>query len=126
MVGADFMPPLDPEIANPGFPAAFSGIFAVFFIIALIGLAVSVYIGIRKYAVIKKAGHDPLTVDAALAAKVLNSDMLRPAPGPGLAAGDVAPAKSLEERLSEIDDLHARQVISDDERTAARAAILGG
>lgn len=124
MVGADFMPPVDPEIANPGFPAAFSGIFAVFFIIALIGLAVSVYIGIRKYAVIKKAGHDPLTVDAALAAKVLNSDMLRPAPG--RAAGDVAPAKSLEERLSEIDDLHARQVISDDERAAARAAILGG
>ncbi|WP_169581296.1 MULTISPECIES: SHOCT domain-containing protein [Microbacterium] len=124
MVGADFMPPVDPEIVNPGLPAAFAGIFAVFFVIALIGLAVSVYIGIRKYAVIKRAGHDPLTVDAALAAKVLDSDVLRPAPAE--AAGGRAPAKSLEERLSEIDDLHTRGVISDDERGAARAAILGG
>lgn len=122
MIGSDFMPPVDPGLTGAGIPAAFSVVFVLVAVVVVAGIAFSVFVGIRKYSVIKKSGHDPFTVDAAVAAKVLNSDLLRP----GTAVDDSAPAKSLEQRLSDIDDLHARGVISDDERTAARAAILAG
>ncbi|MBF4613889.1 SHOCT domain-containing protein [Curtobacterium sp. VKM Ac-1376] len=38
----------------------------------------------------------------------------------------LAPDRPLEQRLAELDDLHARGVISDEEHRAARAAALGG
>ncbi|MGN8550954.1 UNVERIFIED_CONTAM: SHOCT domain-containing protein [Microbacterium sp. SLM126] len=122
MVSLDFVPPIDPGLGEPGIFGGFSVIFAVFVVVVLVGIGLSVYIGIRKYMLIKQAGHDPFTVDAALAAKVLNSDVLRP----GTAVDDAAPAKSLEQRLADIDALHERGVISDDERAFARAAILAG
>jgi uncharacterized membrane protein len=37
-----------------------------------------------------------------------------------------APGRRHEQRLAELDDLHARGVISDDERRAARAEVLRG
>jgi uncharacterized membrane protein len=37
---------------------------------------------------------------------------------------DAAPASSLEERLRELDDLHGRGVISDEERATTRARLL--
>ncbi|MCH6232165.1 SHOCT domain-containing protein [Microbacterium sp. CFH 31415] len=122
MISADFLPPDDSGFGSPSIPAEFSVVFALFAIVVVAGIGFSIYVGVRKYAILKQAGHDPLTVDAALAAKVLNSDLLRP----GTAVDDAAPAKSLEERLSEVDSLHARGVISDDERAAARASILRG
>ncbi len=127
MVSHDFVPPVDPgfgdpAFADPGIPAAFSGFLVLFAVIVVVGIGFSVYVGIRKYTILKRAGHDPFTVDAALAAKVLNSDMLRP----GTAADVAAPARSLEQRLADVDSLHERGVISADERAAARAAILGG
>lgn len=122
MVSHDIVPPVDPGFGDPGLFTGISAIFPVFLVIILVGVGLSAYIGIRKYMLIKRAGHDPFTVDAALAAKVLNSDMLRP----GTAIDDAAPAKSLEQRLADIDELHGRGVISDDERAAARAAILAG
>lgn len=121
MVSADFFPPDDLGFGSPSIPAEFSAVFALFAIVVLVGIGFSIYVGVRKYAILKQAGHDPLTVDAALAAKVLDSDLLRPG-----AAVDAGPARSLEERLSEVDTLHARGVISDDERAAARASILRG
>ncbi|MCW3491729.1 SHOCT domain-containing protein [Microbacterium sp. SSM24] len=122
MVSHDFIPPGDPGFGDPGIPAGFSAIFTLIVVIILVGVGFSVFIGIRKYLLIKRAGHDPFTVDAALAARVLNSDMLRP----GTATDDAAPAKTLEQRLADVDALHERGVISDAERTAARAAILAG
>ena len=41
-------------------------------------------------------------------------------PGPG----PMTPARTVEERLAELDDLHSRGVISDDEHRDARAKIL--
>lgn len=126
MVSHDFVPPVDPGSFDPGFadpsiPSAFSGIFVLFVVLVLAVIGFSLYVGVRKYAVLKRAGHDPLTVDAELAARVLGSDALRPG-----AADAATPTKSLEERLAEIESLHERGVISADERAAARAAILGG
>ena len=74
-------------------------------------------------------GIDLLTVDQDLAARLMQSEMLRPADGTaGAAAGGAAggAAKSVEERLRELDDLHERGVISAEERAEARAKILGG
>lgn len=122
MLRTDFMPPVDPGFADPGMTGAFSGFFALIVVVGLIGMGISLYIGVRKYMIMKRAGHDPLTVDAAMAAKFLNSDLLRP----GTAVRDDAPAQSVEQRLADVDDLHARGVISDAERSAARAAILAG
>lgn len=118
MTSTAFGPGLDPT----GFSAGFNAIFAVALIVIVIGGAFSAVIAVRKYMVLKKAGHDPLTVDAALAAKLLNSDVLRP----GTATAPSAPALTVEQRLAELDDLVARGVIGDEERTAARARILGG
>jgi hypothetical protein len=125
MMSLDFVPPVDPgfgdpTFGDPGIPEAFSAFFALFAVIVVLGIGFSIYVGIRKYRIIKVAGHDPFTVDAALAAKVLNSDVLRP----GAAADSAAPVKSLEQRLAEIDSLHESGVISAEERAAARAAIL--
>lgn len=110
--------PMDPS----GFASGFNALFGVLLVVFLLVAAFSVFVAVRKYMVLKKAGHDPLTVDAALAAKLLNSDALRP----GTAAPPSAPALTVEQRLAELDDLVARGVISDAERTAARARILGG
>lgn len=122
MVSLDFVPPIDPGFGDPGIPPVFGVFLGLFIVVFVVAVGFIVYVSIRKYRVIKKAGYDPLTVDAALAAKVLDSDMLRSSN----AAGNAAPAASREERLAEVDALHARGVISDDERAAARAATLAG
>lgn len=122
MLRADFIPPDDPGFDvfdASGVAAGFSIVFTIVVLAVVAGIAFSIFVAVRKYRVIKESGHDPLTVDAA---KVLNSDLLRP----GTAVDDAAPATSLEQRLAEVDGLHARGVISDDERAAARAAILAG
>lgn len=110
-------------VPDPGMGSAvstgFSGIFGLFVVIAIGALVFSVVVGIRKYRVLKDAGVDPLTVDAAMAAKVINSDVLAPrAPSP--------PPRTIEDRLRELDDLLARGVITPDEHRAARAAALAG
>ena len=83
----------------------------------------------HRYRKAKSQGIDLLTVDQDLAARLMQSEMLRPADGTaGAAAGGAAggAAKSVEERLRELDDLHERGVISAEERAEARAKILGG
>jgi hypothetical protein len=122
MLRSDFVPPVDPGFTDPEITGAFSGFFAFVVVVVLVGIGLSLYVGVRKYTLIKRAGHDPLTVDAAIAAKFLNSDLSHS----GATVRDDAPARSIEERLAEVDALHERGVISDMERSAARAAILAG
>lgn len=121
----DLTPIIDPGFTDPGFggtPPEFGGFFALILLVAVGGVIFSAVVGMRKYRVLKDAGVDPFTVDAAVAAKVINSDILRPAQP----SAPPAPERTVEERLVELDSLHARGVISDDERRTARAAILGG
>lgn len=116
-----FFPPGDPGVENPLNPAGFemiSGLFGIFAFLVVGGIVVSIIVGMRKWRVLRDAGIDPLTVDARLAATVINSNALRP--------GEVASANVIESRLAELDDLHARGVISAEERAAARASILSG
>lgn len=103
--------PVDPTM---GVSSGFAGFFGVVIFLMVIGVIFSAVVAYRKYRILRDAGTDPFTVDAAVAAKVLKSDVLA-AP---------APARSIEERLRELDDLLARGVITADEHREARAAAL--
>jgi hypothetical protein len=133
MLWGEFIPtdeiPFDDTGVGPfsdsGMAAAqngFGALFGLVVVVAIAGVIFSAVVGMRKYRVLKDAGVDPLTVDAAIAAKVLRSDVLAPA----TPTVTPTPEKTLEERLAELDDLHARGVISDDEHRDARSAALRG
>ena len=67
----------------------------------------------RNAAKARELGHDPLTMQTELAARAMDSGLL-------------APQKSLEARLAELDDLRARGVITAEEHAKARADALAG
>lgn len=108
----------DPLGGAPGFMAGFGVIFVVVMIAVAVVFVISIITAVRKYRVLKDAGVDPLTVDAAIAAKVLRSGALAE-------QAPASPPPSTEQRLAELDDLRARGVISEEEHRAARAAALG-
>src|SRR6476646_4370246 len=92
-------------------PPLFEIVIAV---IAVFFLAVVVMIGIsiaRNRRVLRDSGLDPLAARAQIAARLSQVPL-------------TSPAKSLEQRLSELDDLHRRGVITESEHRAARTAAL--
>ena len=114
--GGDF-----PQVPGPG--DAF-GVIVPLFVLVFIAVAVfAVVSGVRNYSAARRGGLDPMTArtDLAVALKQkLESDAQPPAPPAQ------PPARTLEERLAELDDLAARGVITDSERSEARARLLGG
>ncbi|MDL9980854.1 SHOCT domain-containing protein [Microbacterium candidum] len=112
-----FSPPVD-QVNDP-VVTTFGGMGFLMILFMLLFAAMVVFVvvvAIRKWAVLRGAGIDPLTVDAQIAAKLVNSDVLKGAPAP----------TSVEERLARLDDLERRGVITADERATARADILRG
>lgn len=91
------------------------GVFALFFVvfaIVFVGvLALIITSVLRSRRVLKDAGLDPLAAEAEMVALAAHSRVL-------------APQRTLESRLAELDDLAARGVISADEHAAARARAL--
>lgn len=85
------------------------GIFALFFV-GVVGFVAFVWV--RNYKATKKAGMDIFTLETDLATRAAKSQML-------------APKKTLEEKLAELDSLLARGVITRDEYTQARIKALG-
>ena len=109
----------------PGLMTAAIVVFGILFVGVIVTM---VALSVHRYRKAKSQGIDLLTVDQDLAARLMQSEMLRPADGTaGAAAGGAAggAAKPVEERLRELDDLHERGVISAEERAEARAKILG-
>ena len=101
---------------DPGF-GEFPPFFVIAFVVVLLGIltvAAFVVTGlVRSRRVLRDSGLDPLAAHAQIATR--------------LAQGPLAtPAKSLEQRLSELDDLHRRGLISTEEHDAARRAALAG
>jgi HAMP domain-containing protein len=100
---------------DPGFgdvPPFMKVAFLVFGLVFLLIVAFGVTSAVRSRKVLRDAGLDPMAVEAEIAAR--------------LARGPLAgPAKSLEQRLTELDDLHRRGLISDAEHAAARSTALG-
>lgn len=99
------------------------GVFFVLFGVLFVGAVIFIIVvSVRNWRVAKQAGYDPLAMETQLAAQVGRSALLAPA---GATAAS-SQAKSIEERLIELDGLHARGVISDGELAAARAKALEG
>jgi hypothetical protein len=86
--------------------------FFVVFVFLFIGVVFVITMSVaRSRKALEGAGLDPLAADAQLAARAADSRLL-------------APARTIEDRLRELDDLHSRGVISDDEHATARAKAL--
>ncbi|MBB2996085.1 hypothetical protein E9229_002276 [Paeniglutamicibacter cryotolerans] len=95
-------------LAN-NFDAAFLAVAAVL----ALGVLSVFFMILRNIKAARRAGMNPATMQTDLAAKVMNSGLLAPAP-------------SKEARLAELDDLLVRSVISAAEHETARMEILGG
>lgn len=98
--------PINPVM--PGFDAAFGLVGVLVAIVAIVSIALAV----RNASKAVEAGQNPLTVEYDLALKALSSEAL-------------APERSMEDKLAEVERLYAAGTISADEREAARLRILG-
>ncbi len=84
----------------------------VIFVIMFVGIVLFMALAAaRSKRALEAGGLDPLAAEAQLAARAANSNLL-------------APRRSLEDRLAELDDLRSRGVISEDEHATARAKAL--
>ena len=81
-------------------------------IVVLAGAGTSIW----RYSVLRSGGLNPFVAREQLEAK-LNQNL---SAGPS-----TPPGRSIEERPEELNDLHSRGVITDDELAAGRAKIIG-
>jgi hypothetical protein len=102
-----------PTPDTPGIPGWF---IAIFVIVLIIGIGSAIW----RAVVLRKGGLNPFVAREQLEARL--AQKLGERDAPPLAQH----AKSMEERLAELDDLHERGVISTEERAAGRAKIIGG
>ena len=90
--------------------------FSVFFtvICVFIGLVFVfvVYAGVKNWNAMRAKGINPITAQAEITAR--------------MATGKIVEGPSVEQKLKEIDDLHARGLISDEEHQEGRKRALGG
>lgn len=91
---------------------SFGVIFGIFTLLILAAGIFMAFVYVRNYKASKNAGLDPFTLQTELALRAANSEML-------------APKKTIEEKLRELDDLLARGLITRDEYTQARLKALG-
>lgn len=91
-----------------GFESLFSLVFGLTVLLVLAGFVFTGYSMVRSARAAKRSGSDPFTPPAVLMAQAVR--------GRG--------TRSLEQRLAELDDLHARGVISSEEHAAARRSAL--
>ncbi|MBO0833767.1 MAG: SHOCT domain-containing protein [Actinobacteria bacterium] len=94
---------------SPGIPGWF---IAVFVIAAVVGISISIW----RVSVLRSGGLNPFVAREQLEAK-LNQSLSTP---------HVGAEQPIEQRLAELQDLHARGVITDDELNAGRAKIIAG
>ena len=97
-----------PSLEGGGIETAFIVAFAFVTVLVLVGFAFVIYSMVRSARAARRAGTDPFTSEAQLLAQAVS--------GRGTL---------IEQRLQELDDLHRRGVISDDEHSAARSRTLG-
>lgn len=122
------------ELVPPGFEGATldaGPTLPAFMWIPIVLIVATVIFGIysvvKNYRLARSRGYDPVTMETDMATRLMQSALLQPAdPGPTGGAAAAAAAASLEDRLTDIDTLHDRGIISAEERAAARAKILGG
>jgi hypothetical protein len=103
---------------GPGIPGWFIALVVIVF---LVGVGSSIW----RYSVLRRGGLNPFVAREQLEAR-LNQTLSTPPPPAPPPPPPAAPARSIEQRLAELGDLHARGVITDDELAAGRAAIIAG
>jgi hypothetical protein len=103
---------------GPGIPGWF---IALVVIVVLVGVGTSIW----RYSVLRRGGLNPFVAREQLEARLNQTLSTPPSPAPP-APPPPGPARSIEQRLAELGDLHARGVITDDELAAGRAAIIAG
>ncbi|MCU1602513.1 MAG: hypothetical protein JWO22_3222 [Frankiales bacterium] len=96
------------RVMNDGPPAIFDAMFVVVPIFIACVIVLGIYTTIRNRNALKQAGYDPITAQVQMADRLIRSQE----------------HPSLESRLKELDDLHARGVISAEEHAKARADAL--
>jgi cytochrome c-type biogenesis protein CcmH/NrfG len=104
------------ETNGPLVPAGYDAVWSLVMVggvIVVLGTIAVIVLAVYRSTRMANRGQNPLTLTEDLAFQATQSATL-------------APVKSLEQRLAELDDLHARGVISDDEHRAARADALRG
>jgi hypothetical protein len=104
-------------------PGGGSGIPSWFVALVVVVVLVGVGSSIWRYSVLRRGGLNPFVAREQLEAR-LNQTLSTPPPP--AAPQPPAPARSIEQRLAELGDLHARGVITDDELAAGRAAVIAG
>lgn len=102
--------------------SATSGAIAVIGVLMAVGIIAAIVVTVYRSARMVRRGQNPLTIQ---------EDLARSAQRAMDANATVSPlvptdARTREQRLAELDDLHARGVISDDEHRTARAEVLRG
>ena len=100
---------------SPGIPGWFIGLIVI---VAFVGIGSAIARGLYR----QSRGVDPFFAKEQVEAAIVNSELLRPREAH--ASETYQPNKSIEQRLRELDDLHSRGVISDEELHAARAKVL--
>ncbi|MDF2442180.1 MAG: hypothetical protein JWR01_383 [Subtercola sp.] len=88
-------------------------LFSIACVVVAVGFVITIALIIRNARRVREAGHNPFTLQADLATRAMDSDLL-------------SPAKTTEERLGELDDLEHRHVISPEEYVRARERVLSG
>ena len=101
---------MDPGAGGTGIPAGFIAIFVVF------GL-ISVGMAIWRFSVLRSGGLNPFVAKEQLEARLNQSQFMTPSS---------TPPTSTEQRLAELEDLHRRGVISDEELAAGRTKAIEG
>ncbi|WP_368498439.1 hypothetical protein [Herbiconiux sp. A18JL235] len=90
-------------------------LFPILFVVAAaiiaVVIAVIVVQAVANARAVRRAGHNPLTLQADLATRLLDSQAL-------------SAARSTEERLDALDRMRDERSISDDEYREARARVL--
>lgn len=98
---------------NPLVPDyGFSIVFGVVVVIVALGFGFVLFSIVRNAQKAHELGHDPITMQTELAARAIDSQAL-------------APTRSVQERLAEVDALLASGTITAEEHAAARGRILG-
>ena len=99
-----------PPVADPLFEVdLFLVAFAIVGSLILLGFLFVAYSIFRSYRAARRAGLDPFASEAQVIAQAISR-----------------PGMTLEQRLTELDDLHRRGVISSQEHLTARQRALSG
>lgn len=88
-------------------PVGFVVFFCVVAALVALGFVFTLYSVVRNRSALRRAGYDPTTAGVQMATQFLQGAR-----------------KPLEARLQELDDLHTRGVISEEEHSRARAKAL--